>query len=92
MENSNIIKGTTTSGFAFEIDKTRIDDMEFIDTLAELKQGDYLAISRVADFLLGKEQKKALYEHIRKQHGTAKVSVFGDEITEILSYREETKN
>jgi len=87
-----VIKGKTTSGFEFEINRDKLDDMEFIDLLADLKDGDYLKFSRIADFMLGKDQKARLYEHIRKVHGQARISLFAEEMKEILLFNGEVKN
>ena len=87
-----VIKGKTTSGFEFEINRDKLDDMEFIDLLAELKDGDYLKFSKIADFMLGKDQKARLYEHIRKINGQARISLFAEEMKEILLFNGEVKN
>lgn len=87
-----VIKGKTTSGFEFEINRDKLDDMEFIDLLADLKDGDYLKFSRIADFMLGKDQKARLYEHIRKINGQARISLFAEEMKEILLFNGEVKN
>lgn len=69
-----MIKGTTTTGFAFEYDETRLDDMRFVDVLAvvvdpEAPQFEKIAgASRLLTMLLGPDMKKALYEHIGKEH------------------------
>lgn len=89
---NEIIKGKTQSGFEFEIDKDRLDNMEFIDLLADLREGDYLKFSKLADFMLGKEQKAKLYEHITKIHGQPRIAEFGKEMTEILTFNSEVKN
>lgn len=68
-------KGTTSTGFAFEFDEERLDDMRFVDILAvvvdpKAKQFDRIAgASRLLTMLLGDELKAALYEHIGKAHG-----------------------
>lgn len=87
-----VIKGKTASGFEFEINKDKLDDMEFIDLLAELKDGDYLKFSKIADFMLGKDQKARLYDHIRKINGQARISLFAEEMKEILLFNGEVKN
>lgn len=68
-------KGTTSTGFTFEFDENRLDDMRFVDILAvvvdpEAKQFDRISgASRLLTMLLGDELKAALYEHIGKAHG-----------------------
>lgn len=67
-------KGITSGGFAFEFDENRLDDMRFVDVLAVVSDPEtslldrYSGASKLLEMLLGKEQKKALYEHIGKAH------------------------
>lgn len=67
-------KGVTSTGFAYEFDETRLDDMRFVDILAnvlgdEASEFDKISgVSKLITMLLGKEQKKALYEHIGSTH------------------------
>lgn len=66
--------GITSTGFKFEFDETRLDDMRFVDVLAvvlgeEASEFDKIAgVSQLITMLLGKEMKKALYEHIGAAH------------------------
>lgn len=70
-----MIKGTTSTGFAYEYDEQRLDDMRFVDVLAvvvdpEAPKFDKIAgASKLLTMLLGEEMKKALYEHIGAAHG-----------------------
>lgn len=70
-----MIKGTTSTGFQYEYDETRLDDMRFVDVLAvvvdpEAPQFEKIAgASRLLTMLLGEDMKKKLYEHIGKNHG-----------------------
>lgn len=82
----------TSSGFETEIKETTLDNMEFVDALAELNENE-LAISKVIVMLLGKENKKRLYDHIRRDDGTVPVEKATAEISEILEQLgEEVKN
>lgn len=68
-------KGTTRTGFAYELDESAADDMRLVDALAVCMSDEadsfetISAASRAAELLLGKAQKKALYDHIGKDHG-----------------------
>lgn len=53
-----MISGVTKNGFAFEITDERADNMELIDALADIDDGNLLAVSKVLTLLLGPEQKK----------------------------------
>ena len=70
-----MITGTTSTGFVYEYDETRLDDMRFVDVLAvvvdpEAPQFDKISgASKLLTMLLGDDMKKALYEHIGASHG-----------------------
>jgi hypothetical protein len=70
-----MIKGTTSTGFAYEYDEERLDDMRFVDVLAvvvdpEAPRFDKIAgASQLLTMLLGPDMKKALYEHIGQNYG-----------------------
>ena len=67
-------KGCTSTGFAFEFDETRLDDMRFVDILAvvldpEAPEFDKISgASKLVAMLLGPELKKELYAHIGAAH------------------------
>lgn len=66
--------GTTSTGFEYEFDETRLDDMRFVDILAVVTDQDapkferVSGVSKLINMLLGEKQKAALYEHIGKDH------------------------
>ena len=72
-------KGITSTGFAFEFDETRLDDMRFVDVLAVVlsekasKFDKISGVSQLIKLLLGEETKTALYEHIGKNHEGGRV-------------------
>lgn len=62
------MKGKTSDGFEYDIDREVLTDMRLLDALTELQDDeDPLAISRIASLLLGKEQKKRLYDYISEK-------------------------
>lgn len=71
--------GTTSTGFHFEFDETRADDIRLVELIAdtlsdEVREFDkILAASKILTMLLGKEQKQALYEHIGSFHEDGRV-------------------
>jgi len=66
--------GTTSNGFNFEFDEARADDMRFVELIVTTmdetaSEFDKLAaVTKMIEMLLGKEQKKALFEHIGKSY------------------------
>ena len=88
-----MIKGKTKSGFNFEIDEKIADDMEFLDLLVKTEENP-IYIGQVLETLLGKEQKAALYDHIRdKETGRVSIEKASDTLIEMLENAgEEIKN
>lgn len=72
------------NGFECTINTDVLDDMEFVDLLADTED-DPLKIGRVALMLLGKEQKKNLYDHLRTDDGRVPVTSMNDAIEQIFN-------
>lgn len=93
-------KGITTTGFAFEYDEKKLDDMRFVDLLATIIDEDsedlkiISSASKIILMILGSEQKAKLYDHIAAQHdGRVPVDVVMSELNNIIQpQEEETKN
>lgn len=80
------------NGFECTINTDVLDDMEFVDLLADTED-DPLKIGRVALMLLGKEQKKNLYDHLRTEDGRVPVTSMNDAIEKIFNaLGDEAKN
>lgn len=87
-----MISGVTKNGFAFEIADERADNMELIDALADIDDGNLLAVSKVLTLLLGPEQKKKMYDFVRTEDGIVSAQTVSEMIVEILATKKETKN
>lgn len=67
-----MIKGKTPSGFTYEIEKRRLDDMELLELISEADENPVL-MPKVLSRLLGVEQKKRLYDFCREEDGNVPV-------------------
>jgi len=86
-------KGTTKSGFEYEVDEGVFDDMELIDALADVNSGrDGLQISTVIRKVFDDEQRKNLYDHVRDDKGRVPTEPIMDIITEIINAGADGKN
>lgn len=81
-----MIRGKMENGFEFEVDENKLDDMEFIDALAEM-EANPLAFPRVCLMLLGREQRAKLYDVLRVD-GRVSISDMSDAIDEIFQIME----
>lgn len=88
-----MIKGTTESGFSFEIPEANFNNMEVIDLLREIQKGEdgeigeaemLFAVSGLADLLLGKKGKKRLYDHLRTETGQVPIDAVMEEVMNIF--------
>ena len=62
-------------GFALHVRDNVMDDMELLDDLVELDGGNGYAISKILNRILDKDEKKKLYDHLRKDGVTPVTSV-----------------
>ena len=86
-------KGKLANGFEYSIDETTLDDMRFLDALAEADEGNPLAASKVCVMLLGKEQRDKLYKVISPEGGRVPIADAFECIKEIMEdFGDEGKN
>lgn len=87
-----MIKGTTSTGFEYEISDDNIDDYELLEALCEVDNGNNSLIPKVARLTLGSDQLDALKNHLRNEDGRVKTSDMFREIKEIMSGNDDGKN
>lgn len=88
------VKGTTSSGFQYELTEESLDNYELLEILSEIDNGDQSKLPIMIEMFLGTEQKEALKEHIRSKSNNGKVSstrIF-EEVSEIFEQTKEVKN
>lgn len=86
-----MIKGKTESGFSFEIEEEELDDIELLELLADVGTNPLL-IPKIVAKILGPDQKKALYDHVRDKNGRASTTKVSEEFAEILASTKQLKN
>ena len=86
-----MLKGTTTSGFVFEVDEGVNDDMELLENLIRLDKQDITVLPDVMDSLLG-DKKPDLSEHCRGEHVRVSATAVMAEIKEIFENAGKLKN
>lgn len=75
---------TTKSGFKTSLDPKVLDNMELVDALSQAND-DGISIVKVANMLLGADDKRRLYDHLRTDDGRVPMEPFMAEIEEILN-------
>lgn len=89
---ANIISGVTEKGFAFNIDKNNLDDIELLEMMKEIDKGNILNLPTFVEKILGKNQKEKLYDFYRDENGKVALSTILMVVKEIMFYNNETKN
>jgi hypothetical protein len=88
-----MIKGTTKAGFAFEFDETKLNDMRFVESLAEADNGSMLALTGILNKMLGEEQKERMYKHYESEDGRVPIEAIQDAVSEMFETTgDEVKN
>ena len=85
------MKGKTSTGFEFDIENERLDDMELVDIMAEIDENPLL-MPKLCKMLLGDEQKKRLYDHLRNEEGRVPIEAVTNAIQEIFNSPGDLKN
>ena len=85
------IKGTTATGFKYNINTDCLEDFYLLEDLGRAQSGDIMALSSVLTRMLGEEQKKALLKHCEDEHGRAKTERVGDEVAAIFKAAREDR-
>lgn len=77
-------RGKTESGFEFEIDERRLNDMRFMVSLRKA-QTDALLFVDVLEQMLGEEQMEKLFKHLEDEEGYVPIDVTGSIVAEIMT-------
>lgn len=78
-----MLKGTTKSGFKFDIDDKHLGNYELLEAISEVEDSP-LALPRVIKLLLGDSKAKALKNHVRDDEGFVSADKLSAEIMEIF--------
>ena len=79
-----MVSGVTKSGFSFCVDEAFVSDMEVIDILADSSVDDAFRASMLIKKLLPCDQRRALYDHVRKD-GRVPVEAVVEAVSDIFA-------
>ena len=72
------------NGLELEVNENSLNNMELLDALEEMTEGDELSMSKVVKLMLGKENRKKLYDSIRLKDGRVPLEGIDKCLTEIM--------
>lgn len=82
MSETKSFKGTTKTGFPFDISTERMENYEVVETIAEIDENP-LVLPRLLKLLLG-DQVAALKDHVRGEDGIVPTQKLMDEVRDIF--------
>ena len=85
------LTGVTKSGFAYSILEKNVRNYELVEALGELENNP-LALPRVMNLLLGKEQAQKLKDHLRDEDGVVDTEQITSELKNIFESQKRLKN
>lgn len=77
------MQGVTESGFKFNVNDKALKNMELVEAIAEVDSNP-LRLPGLLTMLLGDEQKKKLYDHVRAKDNTVPMDKVAAEVVAIL--------
>lgn len=85
-----MIKGTTKTGFDYEVSDERANNYELLELFDELEDNPAI-MPRVVKLLLGNDQASKLKDHVRNEEGLVPAEQMGEEIKDILEGQDDVK-
>ncbi len=79
-----MIEGKTRSGFKFNLDEEKLDDMEILEYLAEVED-DLSQLPKLLEIFLGAEQKQRLYDFVKKKEGRVSIKTTYEILLDIFA-------
>lgn len=83
------ISGVTSTGFAFEITKERLENYELLEAIAEVDTNPTV-LPKVVKLMLG-DKSEDLKNHVRTADGIVPLDKMGSEISEIFTSQDQLK-
>lgn len=83
------IRGVTSTGFAFEITKERLENYELLEAIAEVDTNPAV-LPKVVKLMLGNKSED-LKNHVRTADGIVPLDKIGNEIQEIFTSKNQLK-
>lgn len=74
----------TSSGFSCDVDESAMNDMELLEDLAAIDGGDISVLPGALSRIVGSENKRKLYDHVRI-NGRVPIDSVSQEIGEIIT-------
>ena len=85
-----MVTGVTKSGYEFSVEEENFNDLELMDMLADMEENPLL-LGKVIERILGKDEKKKLYDSMRNEKGRVPIEAAQDALDTIFNSNTEGK-
>ncbi len=86
-----MLKGTTKSGFRYEIITERLNNFELVEILSEVDENPLL-LPKMLNLLLGEHQSKNLKNYLRDEEGLVSTDKIREALEDIFAAQNKIKN
>lgn len=86
-----MVKGTTKTGFEFEIPKEKFNDWMLLKNLRNIDRGELECVVDVAEFLFD-DKLYTLENHVLRINGKVTIDGMISELQNIMDFSDESKN
>ena len=86
-----MFKGKTDSGFEYEVNEKKLNDMRFVELLRKSDENPLYSVD-LFSYLLGEEGKEALYKHLEDEDGIVPPDAAEKEFVQIMEAAGEKYN
>ncbi|EKF50906.1 hypothetical protein [Lactococcus garvieae] len=86
-----MLKGTTKSGFRYEITNERLNNFELVEILSEVDENPLL-LPKMLNLLLGERQSKKLKNYLRDEEGLVSTDKIRETVEDIFDKQQKVKN
>lgn len=74
----------TRSGFEYDLETEKLNDMRLIDLLAS-DEDDITSVSKILTLMFDKKDRERLYAHVSEDDGRVPIDKVSDEIADIFN-------
>ena len=86
-----MLKGTTKSGFRYEITTELLNNFELVEILSEVDENPLL-LPKMLNLLLGEHQSKNLKNYLRDEEGLVSTDKIREALEDIFAAQNKIKN
>lgn len=86
------LEGELSCGFKYSVDPEYFDNVELLDALEDIENGETMTYRRVIVLIFGEDGRRQLYDCLRDERGVVRTDAIIKALQEFFDSRKEAKN